>query len=126
MRRYGIKPSEMGILDGIDSEEDVLYLGKMLKKGDCVNFDTFPLHYQEYKTLIDKAKRDDKFPKGVKVRNAETKQGRKEVVYGVIGWAEELLKRREMDYVKDRKKSLFSDAYSSMKEGVKKILNRFG
>ena len=122
MREYGVKPSKMGILDGIDSEEDILYLGKMVNKGDCINFDTFPLHYQEYKTLIDKAKRDDKFPKGVKIRNAKTKQGIKEVFYGIMGWSEELLNRRKLDYVKDREKGIFSDAYSLLKEGVKKIL----
>lgn len=122
MREYGVKPSKMGILNGIDSEEDVLYLGKMLKKGDGVNFDTFPLHYLEYKTLIDKAKRDGNFPKGIRVKNAKTKQGIKEVLYGIAGWGEELLSRRKLDYVKDRKTNRFSESYSSIKEYVKKIL----
>ena len=66
--------------------------------------------------------RDNKFPKGVKVRNAKTNQGIKEVFYGIMGWSEELLNRRKLDYVKDREKGIFSDAYSLLKEGVKKIL----
>ena len=62
------------LLDGKDSEEDVLYLGKILKEEDRVGFDTFPLHYKEYKELIKKAKRDKKFPKGVKIElNASIK-----------------------------------------------------
>ena len=125
MRGYGVKPSKMGILDGVDSEEDVLMLGKMLKKGDEVTFDTFPLHYAEYRTLINKAKRDDQFPKGVRIRNAKTRQGIKEVLYGIAGWGEELLSRRKLDYVKDREKGYFSDVYSSMKKGIKKLLRWF-
>jgi len=122
MREYGIKPSEMKILRGVDSEEDVLYLGKMLKAGDEVVFDTFPLHYAEYKVLINKAKRDDKFPKGVKIRNAKTRQGIKEIIYGLAGWGEEILSRRKLDYVKNRETGRFSETYSSIKEYVKKIL----
>lgn len=122
MRSYGVRPAEMKILDGIDSEEDVLYLGKILNKGDEVAFDTFPLHYAEYKTLINKAKRDGEFPKGIKIRNVKTRQGIKETLYGIAGWGEELFKRGGVEYVKDRKEGKFSGVYSSIKEGVKKLL----
>lgn len=122
MREYGIKPSEMGILNGIDSEEDVLYLGRMLRRGDGVTIDTFPLHYGEYKTLIAKARKDGKFPDGVRIKNAKTRQGIKEFIYGIAGWGEEVLKRRKLAYVSDRKEGYFGKLYSSTKEGVKKLL----
>ncbi len=57
------------IIKDKDSEEDILYLGKILKKGNRVGIDTFHLHFKEYKELIKKAKRDGKFPKGVKIEN---------------------------------------------------------
>ena len=37
------KIGEVLILNGKDSEEDILYLGKILKKGDRIGFDTFPI-----------------------------------------------------------------------------------
>ena len=43
------------ILKGKDSEEDILYLGKILKKRDRIGFDTFPLHYKEYNQPIEKS-----------------------------------------------------------------------
>jgi len=122
MRGYGVKPSEMRILDGIDSEEDILMLGKMLGKNDEVTFDTFPLHYAEYGALINKAKRDGKFPKGVRIRNAKTRQGIKEIVYGVFGLGEEIFSRRKLFYVKDREKTWFFGVYSGTKEVIKKML----
>ncbi len=90
------------ILQGKDSEEDILYLGEVLKKGERIGFDTFPLHYKEYKELIKKAKKDKKFPKGVRIENIETSQNFKEVIYGTIGLTEEKVKKRELEYVKNR------------------------
>lgn len=90
------------ILKGKDSEEDVLYLGNLVQKGDRVGFDTFPLHYREYKELIKKAKRDGKFPKGVKIENIRTKQGLKYFIYGILGLTEEKIKKRKLDFVKNR------------------------
>ena len=91
------------ILKGKDSEEDILYLGKVVKKGDRVGFDTFPLHYKEYKQLIKKAKKQGKFPKGVKIENLEIPQGFKKSIYGFLGLTEEKLKKRKLDFVKNRK-----------------------
>ena len=90
------------ILKGRDSEEDILYLGKIVQKGDRVGFDTFPLHYKEYKTIIKKAKRDGKFPRGVRIENIETKKGLREEIYGILGLSEEKIKKRKLDYVKNR------------------------
>ena len=119
LRKYGIKPKQMMVLDGIDSEEDILYLGKFVKPGDTLYFDTFPLHFQEYKLLVDKAKRDGKFPKRVKLKNLKISQGFKEFVYGVAGSTEELVKRRKLDYKKNRPKEERSD---KIKEYVKNLL----
>lgn len=58
------KIGEVLILKGKDSEEDILYLGKILKKGDSIGFDTFPLHYKEYKIIIRKVIKQGEFPKG--------------------------------------------------------------
>jgi len=117
MRKYGLKPSQMKVLDGIDSGEDILYLGELVKKGDTLDFDTFPLHFREYKTIINKAQKEGKFPKGVKLKNVKINQGLKETVYGILGYGEELVRKRPIDYVKNRSKDYLS--------GVKNILKRF-
>lgn len=102
------------ILQGKDSEEDILYLGKVVQKGDRVGFDTFPLHYKEYKVLIKKAIRDKKFPKGVKTENLKIPQTARMEIYGLLGLSEELLKKRELDYKKNRPKNPFL-------KGIKRI-----
>ena len=89
-------------LKGKDSEEDILLLGEKVKSGERIGFDTFPLHYLEYKELIKKAQRDGKFPKKVKTENLATKQGVKEWLYGIPGLIEEILKRRKLAYKKNR------------------------
>ena len=90
------------ILKGKDSEEDILYLGKIVKKGERVGIDTFPLHYKEYLEIINKDIRDNKFPKGVKLENVKTPQNFRMFIYGVLGLSEEKIKKRELDYVKNR------------------------
>jgi hypothetical protein len=119
LRKYGIKPNQMRVLDGIDSEEDILYLGNFVMPGDTLSFDTFPLHFHEYKLLIDKAIRDGKFPKGVKLKNLKINQGLKETIYGAAGWAEELTKRRKIDYKKNRPPEKY---LTKAKEWVKSFL----
>ncbi len=95
------------ILKGKDSEEDILKLGKILKKGDRIGFDTFPLHYKEYKVIIKKAKKEGKFPNGVKVENVRTSQSFKNSIYGFLGLEEEKLKNRKLDFMKNRKDKFF-------------------
>jgi len=106
------------ILEGKDSEEDILYLGKILKKGDRVGFDTFPLHYKEYKTIIKKAKKEGKFPKGIKIENIKTSQGPRLFLYGLLGLSEEKIKKQEPDYVKNRGNNF----YRKIKNVVKKAI----
>lgn len=118
VRKAGIKPGQVRLLRGMDSEEDILYLGEMVRKGDTVYFDTFPLHYQEYKTLIKKAQRDGTFPKGVILRNAKIPQGRTEAIYGTLGWLEEVFKRRPLTYKKNRE----SESLDKIKDIVKKFI----
>ena len=96
------------ILQGKDSEEDILYLGKVVQKGERICFDTFPLHYKEYKVLIKKAIRDKKFPKGVKIENLKIPQTTRMEIYGILGLSEELLKQRELNYKKSRPKSCWN------------------
>lgn len=107
------------ILKGGDSEEDILYLGKILKKGDRVGFDTFPLHYKEYKTIIKKAKKEGNFPKGIKIENIKTSQGPRLFLYGLLGLSEEKIKKKGPDYVKNRD----DDFWRKIKNIVKNILN---
>ena len=107
------------ILKGKDSEEDILYLGKILKKGDRVGFDTFPLHYKEYKTIIEKAKKEGKFPKGIKIENIKTSQGPRLFLYGLLGLSEEKIKKKGPEYVKNRNEKFLS----RIKGFVKKILS---
>ena len=118
VRQAGIKPGQIRTLHGIDSEEDILYLGQMVHPGDTVYFDTFPLHFQEYKTLVKKAQRDGKFPKDVTLKNASIPQGKTEIAYGTMGWLEELLKRRPLEY-KDKRESA---ALDKVKGIVKRII----
>lgn len=118
VRKAGIRPGQVRLLHGRDSEEDILYLGRMVKPGDTIYFDTFPLHFQEYKTLIKKAQRDKKFSENVTLRNARIPQGRTEIAYGLMGWLEEVFKRRPLDYKKNRE----SDALDKFKGVVKKLI----
>lgn len=106
------------ILKGKDSEEDILYLGKILKKGDRIGFDTFPLHYEEYKEIIKKAKKEGKFPKGVKIENIKTAQPFKQFIYGKLGLAEEKIKKGKIEFMEDRKEKFLP----KIKGVVKKIL----
>jgi len=95
------------ILKGRDSEEDILYLGKILKKGERVGFDTFPLHYKEYKVIIRKAKKEGKFPKGIKIENIKTSQNLKQEIYGTLGLGEEKIMHKKVDYMRNRKNKFF-------------------
>jgi len=107
------------ILKGKDSEEDILYLGKILKKGDRIGFDTFPLHYREYKVIIKKAVKQGKFPKGVKVENVKTGQNFKQSIYGFFGLEEEKFLHKKVDYMKNRDEKILV----KIKNIVKKVLN---
>lgn len=118
VRKAGIIPGQIRTLHGIDSEEDILYIGKMVHPGDTIYFDTFPLHFQEYKTIVKKAQRDGKFPKDVTLKNASIPQGKTEIAYGMMGWLEELLKRRPLEY-KDKREN---DTLDKVKGVVKKII----
>jgi len=116
------------IMKGKDSEEDILQLGNMLKGGERVGIVTFPEHYLEYRELIRKAKKDNKFPKFVKVKKISTRTpGKdfsekwynfKESVYGHLGLWEEKFKKRKLDYVKNRNE----DFYIKFKNVIKKII----
>lgn len=111
IKRHG-KVKEIYMMNGKDSEEDILYLGKLLKGGERIGLVTFPEHYKEYKELIKKAKRDGKFPKFVKVKHINTRKPAKnfgeawynfkERVYGRLGLWEEKLKKRKLDYKENR------------------------
>jgi len=93
------------ILKGKDGEEDILYLGKILKKGDRVGFNTFPLHYKEYKIIIKKAKREGNFPKGIKIENIKTSQGPRLFLYGLLGLSEEKIKKKGQIMLKTEMKN---------------------
>jgi hypothetical protein len=90
------------MLNGRDSEEDILYLGKKLKGNERIGIVTFPIHYYEYRIIIKKAEKNGKFPKGVKIENVRTKETPKQFIYGILGLLEEKLKRKEIDYKKNR------------------------
>lgn len=107
------------IIKGKDSEEDILYLSKLIKKSDRIGFVTFPLHFKEYKQIIKKAQKQKEFPKKVKLECIKIKQNLKRRIYGFLGLEEEKLKHRKLDYKKNRKEK-FLDLIKSF---VKKTLN---
>jgi len=96
------------ILNGANSEEDILYLGKKLKGGERIGFVTFPLHYEEYKEIIKKARKEKKFPSKVKTENIETKETLKQDVYGTLGLLDEKLKDG-VNYSKNKDKNSFKE-----------------
>jgi hypothetical protein len=106
------------ILNGNDSEEDILYLGKRIKKGDKIGIVTFPLHFQEYKELIKKAQKERKFPKRIKIENIQTKQTLKQFIYGRLGLIEERLDQ-EVNYTKEEHENPLK---YKLKKVIKKIL----
>ena len=106
------------ILNGRDSEEDILYLGKRLKGKERIGFVTFPLHYQEYKEIIKKAQKGGKFPKHIMTENITTEETLKQSIYGILGLLEERIDK-EVNYVKEERKSPFM---SKLKQFVRKIL----
>jgi len=71
--------------------------------------------------LCDKAKKEGKFPKGVKLKNVKINQGFKETLYGVAGWLEELFKRRPLDYKKNRPPEGYLD---KAKKYIRNILGK--
>ncbi len=103
---------------GRDSEEDILKLGEIVKRRDLVGIDTFPLHFKEYKEIIRKGIRDGVFPKGVRVRNIPTSQSFKLEIYGELGYLEEKIKKRKLDYLRNRHEWFLN----LVKKFVKKIL----
>ena len=107
------------LLDGKDSEEDILYLGKILKNKERIGFVTFPLHYKEYKIIIKKARRDGIFPKKIKIENIKTKQTEKDKIYGEIGILEEQIKQRKLTYRKERNEKI----WQMIKWPIKKLLS---
>jgi len=86
------------LLNGKDSEEDILYLGKILKGKERIGFVTFPLHYIEYTEIIKKAQKDRNFPRGIKTENVATEQTFKQFIYGILGLIEERLDKK-VNYV---------------------------
>jgi len=115
-----IRPMQMTVINGMDSEEDILYLGKMVSSGDTVCFDTFYLHYLEYKILINKARRDGKFPDRIKTQVIKIPQGKKEIIYGFLGLLEEVVKRRSLDYKANRRGE---DKLDKVKKVVKRLIS---
>ena len=116
-KKSGRKIKKMYWLKGKDSEEDILLLGGIVKPGERVAFDTFPLHYREYKELIKKAQEDGKFPHGVKTENLATEQGLKEYIYGTVGLMEEKIKRRPLAYKRNRNEKYL--------EKIKELAHKF-
>lgn len=91
------------ILNGFDSEEDILYLGKMLKGKEKIGFVTFPFHYKEYELLIKKAEKQGKFPREVKTENIRTRETPRQFIYGILSLLEERMKKEKpLDYLKNR------------------------
>ncbi len=114
----GRKVKNMIILNGNDSEEDILYLGKILKRKEKIGIVTFPLHFQEYKEIIKKAQKEKKFPKEIRVENIATQQTIKQFIYGLLGLAEERFDKR-VNYAKNEHESHFK---KKLKKFLKKIL----
>ncbi len=106
------------ILNGCDSEEDILYLGKILKGGERIGFVTFPLHYKEYLEIINKAQKGKKFPRKIKTENISTNQTVKQFIYGILGLLEER-RDKKVDYVKEEYESRF---IKRLKILIKKML----
>ncbi|MCL5018352.1 MAG: hypothetical protein M1416_01135 [Candidatus Pacearchaeota archaeon] len=100
------------VLNGHDSEEDILYLGKRLNGGEKIGFVTFPLHYQEYKELIKKAQKDKKFPKKIKTENIATPQTIRQSIYGMLGLLEERIDKK-INYVNEEHKNRFIEKIKS-------------
>lgn len=73
----------------------------------------------EYKQLIKKAKRDKKFPRGVKIELIKTNQTIRQTVYGILGLSEEKIKQRELNYKRERKERYLE----KIKTFVKKLLS---
>jgi hypothetical protein len=106
------------VLNGCDSEEDILYIGRKLKKGNRIGIVTFPLHYKEYTEIIKKAQKDKNFPKGIKVENIRTNQTVRQTIYGILGLIEERLDKK-VNYVKEEKTNFFIE---KIKQTVKILL----
>ncbi len=108
---------EVLIMKGKDSNEDVLYLGKILREGEKIGIVTFPLHFKEYEDIIRKAKKEGKFPRRVKVEGILIQQTPKEFIYGELGLEEERIFEKKVDYEKKENNILHS-----IKKTVKKII----
>ncbi len=106
------------LLTGSDSEEDVLFLGKILKEGNRIGIDTFSTHYKEYKDLIRKAVKQGKFPRKIKIENVKTSETFKEKIYGELGLYDEKIFHREIKLRKRRNKFL-----SASESIIKRIIN---
>ena len=106
------------ILNGCDSEEDILKLGKKLKGKEKIGIVTFPLHFQEYKEIIAKAQKQKKFPKEIEVENIKTEQTFKQTIYGILGLIEERMDKK-VNYVKEEHES---EIKKKLKTFLKKIL----
>lgn len=114
----GRKIKNILILNGNDSEEDMLYLGKILKGKERIGIVTFPLHFQEYKEIIKKAQKDKNFPKGIKIENIATKQSFRQTIYGILGIVEERFDKK-VNYVREEKTNFFIE---KIKQIIKIIL----
>lgn len=102
MGKRGI--GEVLVMRGKNSNEDILYLGKILKGNEKIGIVTFPLHFKEYQEIIRKAKRDGKFPKKITAEGILTKQTLKEFIYGWLGLGEEKIFGRKVDYENNENK----------------------
>ncbi|MGD9276753.1 MAG: hypothetical protein PVJ67_06295 [Candidatus Pacearchaeota archaeon] len=95
------------ILNGKNSEEDILDLGKILKGKERIGIVTFPLHFREYELIIKKAQKQKKFSKEIILENIETKETIKQFIYGILGLLDEELIEGKVDYVENKPKNYF-------------------
>lgn len=110
------------ILNGNDSEEDILYLGKIVKSGSKIGIVTFHMHFLEYQEIIKKAQKQGKFPKKVEVENIKTRETFNQFVYGFLGLEEEKFCHKKITYSKNRKENFL---VSWVKILFKKFLSSF-
>lgn len=115
-----VKERDIGktlILGGKNSEEDILYLGKIVEPGERIGFDTFSLHFREYKEIIKKAKKQGKFPRKVKIENISYPSSFKQIIYGILGLEEEKLMHKRIEYSDKTRRPSF------IRNLVKKLLS---
>jgi len=88
LREHGIKPKDICVSGGKNSEENLKYsfrkLDKLGLRPNEIGTVSYPLHLDRFEKEFEKEKEKGEIPKNIKFHKIPTKQSKKDTIYGIL------------------------------------------